>query len=153
MGIISFPDNCKKIIQALESNNLVGACDGSLISTNNGKGGGHAYSIRGWDSDEGKISGISPTPTSTTISSLTTELFGILATTALIYSISKYTTPTKNKGTTVTIYCDNEQAIKMCREKDPAINISETLQPEYDIKMLIQQLEDLASRKNNIYVD
>ena len=35
----------------------------------------------------------------------------------------------------------------MCREKDPAINISETLQPEYDIKMLIQQLEDLASRK------
>ena len=107
-------------------------------------GGGHSYSIRAWDNDDQIIYGYSLTPSSTTMTSLTTEMYGILSTTILILCLTKDNRIENPSSLSVPVYCDNEQAINMCNDKKPCLNISETLQPENDLKLLIQQIQSFS---------
>ena len=86
LGTIQFPNNDGSLlVQSLQQGMLLGSCDGSVISKYNPYQRGHAYSLQDWNTDKNNIIGYSPTPMTNTMSSLTTELYGVLAT-ALICS-------------------------------------------------------------------
>ena len=79
------------------------------------------------------------------MTSLTTELYGILATviTALVIALLHEDKITSKAS--ILIVSDNPHAIKMATSAPSIINISDTLQPEYDIQALLHMF--LLSRK------
>ena len=143
LGSIQHSTNSRNLVQALNENKLIGSSDGSLVTEGSSQWGSHAYSLRSWDNDEGKIIGKAPTPSTTKMTSLTTEIYGLLSTTILLYSITKFYKKEIQENKCVTIFCDNEQATKMYNDTNQAINITETNIPEYDIKLLIQKITNL----------
>ena len=140
LGSIHYPTDSSKLIQALNNNQLIGASDGSLVTEGRCTWGSHAYSIRTWDNDDAKLTGMATTPSTTKMSSLTTEIYGLLSATTVLYCITKHHQQEIQKNKCITIYCDNEQAVKMCNDTNHPINITETNVPEYDIKRLIQTI-------------
>ena len=118
LGSINHEENSIKLVQAINEDKLFGSCDGSLISEGARHWGSHAYTIRSWDNDEGKLTGSATTPRSTTMTSLTSEIYGLLSTTTtLLYCFTKHHKNEILNEKTVTIFCDNEQAVKMCNDK------------------------------------
>ena len=140
VGKINIDDDGKYVIERLRQNDLLGASDGSVIEKDTKATGAHAYTIGGYNSDKGKITGASNTPRSTIITSLTTELYGLIAFTTVMYCIAKKYKIHEDERVQMNVYCDNEQAVKMASNKEPPINISETLAAEYDLQQLIHHI-------------
>ena len=140
MGNIKEIQMIDQLHESLCENNLFGTCDGSLIRSNPTSRGSHAYSLMHPSLNQCRIIGSSSTPSTTNITSLTTEMYGLLCTTLLVFCLCKYDKATIPSNITVQIYCDNKQAVTMCSNKNPCLNISETLQAEYDLQLLIQQV-------------
>ena len=141
LGEIHLPlDNGCELIEALNTGQLLGASDGSVRTNKTKTIGGHSYSLRHWNTDKYKLTGKSPTPYSTTITSLTTELYGLLATTISLLVLTKTHQHRIVPSASATLTSDNEQAVKMAKEYEPAINISDTLKPEYDVQLLLYQI-------------
>ena len=69
--------------------------------------------------------------------SLTSELYGILATTVMLYTLSKHHYLQESTIYKAIITADNKQAIDMATTYTTPINISETQKPEHDIQHLI----------------
>ena len=139
LGNIKCPsDDGAELAKQISLGQSIGASDGSLITMNDEEYGGHAYSLNVWGSDEHSIIGYAPTPRSTEMTSLTTELYGLIATTLVVYIVcQKYNITTK---VTVPLTSDNEQGVKMGQEWKVPINISETTVHEYDLWRLLWQL-------------
>ena len=135
-------DNGAYLAQRLKSSNVIGASDGSLLRDDNHcPKGGHAYSIQAVENNEQRMYGQATTPLSTNMSSLTTELYGLIATTLSIYLICKQQRiQDDGKKCKMVIYADNKEAPKREKEIHEFINISETLKPEYDLTQLLQEL-------------
>ena len=85
----------------------------------------------------GRITGYSPTPMTNTLSSLTTEIFGLLANAVLLYALAKYHHLNDTTQYTAIITADNKQAIEMAQKYTTPINISEKQKAEYDIQKLL----------------
>ena len=128
----------------------IGVSDGSVITVDNESYGGHSYSLQSWHTDEYQIYGEVPTPHSTKISSLTTELYGLIATTLLVYILQKKYDVHQMLSVNTTITADNDQAIKMGNEWNTPLNISETNTQDYDLWTLLWQLRQ-ASTVNITY--
>ena len=139
--MISNPEHVYKSIQ---NGVAIGASDGSVVTIDNEAYGGHSYSIQAWDTDKQRICGEAPTPHSTNISSLTTELYGLLASTLLVYILGKKYDTDQNFNASTTITADNKQAIQMGNEWNTPLNISETNTHEYDLWTLLYQLKTAA---------
>ena len=139
-------ENCKAAAIAASCLNgtLVGATDGSLIDTKNGKRGAHSFLLIDEHTDQGMIKGSAPTPISTEMTSLTTEIYGLLAVTILLKAITVHYQEDNIINTPVRIYCDNEQAVNMANNLDPPINTSETIVPEYDLQALIHKIKAIT---------
>ena len=91
LGTITLPpDNGLSLVFSLRNGTLFGSCDGSGIRKHERTWGGHSYSIQDWNTDVNAISGHSPTPMSNNLSSLTSEMYGLLATTTIVYALSKH---------------------------------------------------------------
>ena len=118
----------------------LGATDGSLITIQQKKKGAHSFVIGCQAHNDNNITGSAITPASTNMCSLTTELYGLLAFTLMISCIAKHYEMVEEGKSKITVYCDNEQAVDMAETSEPPINISETLVPEYDLKILLQEI-------------
>ena len=148
LGNIKLPsDDGRHISCCLVDGNVIGASDGSLIKHNDCSVGGHSYSLQGYDSDEMCIVGNAVTPQSTNMSSLTTELYGLIATTLIVYIIENKYCKDYNGMVKTTLTADNEQAITMGNKWNFPINISETQQHEYDLWSLLWKLQNACSTK------
>lgn len=85
------------------------------------------------------------------MTSLTTELYGLLAVTIFLYTLQQHYNIKQNHKCKVAIYCDNQQAINMANEMEPPINISKTLVPEYDLQQLLHSIQQLLKLKKSIH--
>ena len=145
LGNITVPhDNGHLIIGALKEGTLIGASDGSVIQQDNKTWGGHSYSLQAWNTYDGRMNGNGPTPMTNNISSLTTELYGLLTTTLLLMIITKHHNISESKKYSAIIIADNKQAIKLADNYIAPINISETTSPEYDIQHLLHRIKKLT---------
>ena len=147
IGTIKSNDDGLVVFKELQHGTALGATDGSLVTRNGKKYGAHSYVIGGQSNDDFIITGTARTPNSTTISSLTTELYGLIAYTLVMICITKHYESEDMITKNVTVYCDNEQAVKMAKSVDPPINVSETMEPEYDLKILLQDLLEICPIK------
>ena len=142
LGIINVPlDNGLELIDAMNKGTLLGASDGSVTRKQKKKTGGHAYSLRQWNTDKYLLTGYAITPYSTTMNSLTTELYGLLATTIALLALTKVHHAKIEHTASAVLTSDNEQAVAMATTFQPALNISETLQSDYDLQALIHNIQ------------
>ena len=74
------------------------------------------------------------------ISSLTTELYGILATNIIIYVVLQHHEIENEASIEIVVTTDNKQAIQTAQQCTSPINISETLKPEYDLQELLHSI-------------
>ena len=132
-------DDGEALAQNIRIGHSIGASNGLLITSNDCEYGGHAYSLNAWDTDDYNITGHAPTPRSTEMTSLTTKLYGLVATTLVLYIICKKHNIQTNTSVLLTV--DNEQAVKMGQDWKTPINISETTVHEYDLWRLLWSLK------------
>ena len=135
--------NRSALLEHLHNGTLIGASDGSVIDDNFTSHGAHAFVLGSNMTGQNFITGYSKTPESTTIASLTTELYGLIAATLTILCISKYYMIEQIDLPPIYIYSDNEQAIEMANKQEDPINISDTLKFEYDLQGLLHQIKHL----------
>ena len=137
LGTVTIPKDDGEFISSYhEFGPLIGASDGSLMDNNNKLRGGYAYSLQRYDSDKGRIKGYAPSPTSSTMSSFTTELYGQIAILLVIYLLEKSNNSQSLDDRPILIYIDNKEVVKKTNKMSNPTNISETLSHEYDIKQL-----------------
>ena len=96
------------------------------------------------DTDDGRMVGCAHAPIATVMTSLTCEMYGILGTILLIFSIWKrYENDLQHHNSLqVTIYLDNKEAIEKAAEKNEKLNVSEFMKPEYDLECLIWDVQE-----------
>ena len=139
MGTTSIPlDDGKELYETLLKGKVIGVSDGSLQpKVDDIAKGGHAYAIHTWNHDDNGMYGSAGTPSSTNMSSLTTELYGLIAATVLVHMIAIKYTIVRAQGLDVVIYADNKQAIFMGNEMTTPLNLSNTEDHEYDLGGLL----------------
>jgi hypothetical protein len=139
LGTVAIPsDEGLALAHAIEDGTAVGASDGSVINTfDKLYYGGSAATIQQPHSDTDAFSCYSPSPHSSQLCSLTTELYGFITATILIYIIC--IAHGLGDGI-VTIYIDNREARKRGTAKDDYINVGDYLRADHDISLLLQQL-------------
>ena len=142
-----FPsDNGESLIVALSNGTLVGASDGSVKMNHTKQIGGYSYSLQHQNTDIGRIVGCASAPMSNSTTSLTTELFGLLATTLctfLLWKCNEFHPAMRNKQPSLAIYSDNKEAIGKCNEEAEDLNVSDHRRPEYDIEKLVWEIKHL----------
>ena len=151
LGTISLPnDNGKDLATEITRKGaIIGASNGSLyLATPQWRNGGHLYSLQLYNTDSNHIYGYASTPTSTAMSSLTTELYGVISTVLCVYLISTQHNITKGKDHRVVIVADNKEAIQTGGCKETPMNISETLTAEHDLGQLLQELIHITSHQS-----
>ena len=116
---------------AYNSGALIYGSDGSLVEENQIKKGSHAFSIQHYENDIGKIKGRAFTPSSTTMSSLTVESYGVISNIILLEVISRLR-PSNQGKPVIRIILDNKEVIKRCQEPPDVLNANQTMIPEYD---------------------
>lgn len=136
------PDNGKAMITSLNTGNLVGSCDGSVKELEDLPFGGFSYSIQDYYTDDNRIFGSCQVPLSNKITSLTSEMYGIIATLLCVYIIESVHYSELTTNDTVNITSDNKQAIKRSKKRPTLLNIGETLVAEYDLWKLIWEIQD-----------
>ena len=72
------------LFRLLEQGTLLGVSDGSVLNENWTSHGAHSYVFSNYNTDDGSISGFLKTPESTTLTSLTPELYGLIAATLIL---------------------------------------------------------------------
>ena len=149
LGKIKAPvDNGKMIQEKSLNGTLVGASDGSVKQGKDVDAGGYAYTVQLWETDTYGITGYAPCPSSTKVTSLTAELYGLIASTLVVFMLGKKISGGRTSRT-ITLSADNEQAIKMGQDWKTPINISETTQHEYDLWKLMWNL----AQESNIKIE
>ena len=148
---IHFPgDNGERLFESLIDGNLVRACDGSLVNEHEGTRGGFSFSLQQVESDEGRIVGCALVPGSNDMTSLTTEMYGILATiicSFLVWKQHYHKYPGIKSFPSITVYSDNKEAIGKANEEKQRFNTSEFLKPEYDLEKLIWDFQNILPFK------
>lgn len=119
----------KMYANAIMEGTLLGTCDGSVKTINKKDKGAHAFALSTTTSSTIELKGSKITLDSTAISSLTTEVNSIIATTAIILCITLQHPLDYSTSHIITIYCDNDQAVNMVNNMEPPVNMSETLVP------------------------
>ena len=106
------------LTEQLKKGCIYGACDGSLIRSSNQYVGAHSYCLCDPNTDNFNITDCTITPISTTIASLTMEIYGLIAITLLIYTLQEHYHIIATKQSNVWIFYNNEQAVTMASEKN-----------------------------------
>ena len=141
-------DNGAELIAALNAGTLVGASDGSLRQNEEGNYGGYGFSIQAQVHDEHRIVGMGSTPKTNDMTSLTSEMFGILGTLIVVYIISLHNSQNDDSNRSVIhIFSDNKEAIQRSSDRPEPLNVSEHMKAEYDVMMLIWDIQDLLPHK------
>lgn len=155
-----FPPEFRQLLQVIEypaddgltlaigmlQGTVLGASDGSIIETKNGTAGGFSYSLQLKDKDDNKIRGWSSTPASNQMTSLTSEMYGALATILLTYAVYihyKDLLPLSKNMKNISIWIDNKETIKRSTTDKQRMNVSEFWAPEYDVERLIWDIKQL----------
>jgi len=133
-------ETCEHLLNMAVENKLIAASDGSMHKTETGFYGGHGYSTQATENDNERIIGSAATPRSNDSSSLTSEMYGILANLLIICLLEKKYRQTKAKKAKYMIICDNKEALKRAQSTPDPMNISETLVSEYDLWKLISEI-------------
>lgn len=140
LGTMTTPDdNGKSISTAILEGYCIGASDGSLVSEYQRSYGGHAFSLHHFDTDEDCIIGRAPTPTTDTMSSLTTEQYGALGVVLLLHMVCIIHKITASDHV-VDIYLDNEEVTKRGGQSEKPMNVSSYLAADFDVWQLIVDL-------------
>ena len=148
LGEITIPnDDGSFLWEEMRLNKLVGASDGSIQRRNGKKMGGHSYSLQSYSTNENRITGYSATPRSTEISSLTAEMYGIIATLIAIKLLEHKHWTTGANSAKIIIYTDNMETVKRSMERPTVVNITDTLIPEFDLWKLIWDIKSTIKQK------
>jgi hypothetical protein len=138
LGTVEIPsDDGLALAHAIEDCTAVGASDGSVINQFDTLYGGSAATLQQQYSDNGAFSCFSPSPHSSQLCSLTTELYGFITATLLTHILC--IAHGLSDGI-VTVYIDNREAGKRGTADDMYINIGDYLRADHDISRLLQQL-------------
>ena len=139
MGTINIPqDDGRDLAAAIESGSVIGASDGSLHQDNKYHSGGHAFSLQRWETNENRVVGYGKTPTSSNMSSTTTEYYGMIAVVVLVLILeTKYNITVEQSHPPIQIYCNNEEVINKANCDEPTLNISEANKLDYDLYKLL----------------
>ena len=143
-------DNGEALYEKMIDGTLVGASDGLLKKENGKYKGRYAFSLQALENDDGRIVGNAAAPISNDMTSLTTELYGLLTTVICIFLVW---TQNKNKYTgirsfpPVKVYLDNKEAIDKANTKPEKLNVSEFLKPEYDLEMILWDIQNIMPVK------
>ena len=146
LQVISYPkDNGMELCNSIINGTLVGASDGSLKKVNGTYAGGYGFLLQDREHDKGRIVGCAGTPKTNSMTSMTSEIFGIAATALLTLIVYKQhqdeiDRSTKNK---VVIYSDNKEAIGRVNDENDPLNVSAHIQKEYDIAQLIKRIQQV----------
>ena len=153
LHVIEYPaDDGLSLAVGMLQGTLLGASDGSVIESKSGTFGGFAYSLQLHDTDENKIRGWSSTPLSNQMTSLTSEMYGALATLLLLYAVFihyKDFLPLEHHMHGIKIWIDNIETINRATEQKQRMNISEFWVPEYDPEKLLWDIQKLLPTKIN----
>ena len=128
LGEIILPqDNGLYISEAIVAGECLGASDGSLIKGFKTIKGGHGYALRGRDSIKNEILGLGPSPTSDSMSSMTTEHYGLLGLLVLLHRIcKKFRLCQEECFDSVIIYIDNKTVVERGRKKQEKLTSGTT---------------------------
>ena len=131
-------DNRKKLIDALTTGLLIGACDGWLQQNEEGKVGGYGFSLQTWDHDRQRIIRKGPTPKSNDMASLLLEIYGILGTVIMAFILHLHCERDipRNKMA-LDFYLDNKEATSRSMNKPDPLNVLEHLKTECNFMILI----------------
>ena len=143
VGSIDIPqDNGKSLVINSADEGIILASDGSLVEQGQNFYGGHGYSIQRQNTDEGRIIGRAATPRSTEMTSLTTELHGIIANLVILKLLEKKHDNLQTQYVfTYKITADNKEALKKGNEVPLPLNIGETLKGDYDLWKLMHEIQ------------
>ena len=89
------------------------------------------------------IYGYASTPTSTLMTSLTAELYGLISTILCVHLISTQQNLYGKENWRIVIVSDNKEDVQMGGGRDPPMNISNTLKAEYDLGQLLREMINL----------
>ena len=143
-------DNGEALYEKMIDGTLVGASDGSLKKENGKYKGRYAFSLQALENDDGRIVGNAAAPISNDMTSLTTELYGLLTTVICIFLVwtqNKNKYPGIRSFPPVNIYLDNKEAIDKANTKPEKLNVSEFLKPEYDLEMILWDIQNIMPVK------
>ena len=130
---IEQPNNkFKEILTQIKDGKLIGSCDGSLLTHQHQKYGGHSYVLQGYDHSRNRCQGWGCTPSSDTITSTTTEHYGLITILVVLQAVQDIY-QIKRQRCPVDIWIVNEETVKRANNTDVPINISETMVPDYDL--------------------
>ena len=105
-----------------------------------------------YEDDKYKIIGYGATPSTTDMSSTTTEHYGVLAVLTLLHAMNKMYKH-EVQFLPITIISDSKETVERANKIDDPTNISKTLTPDYDLGEMIRQLKtDLPYRINVTWI-
>lgn len=143
-------DDGASLYESMIDGELIGASDGSLRKENGLVYGGYAFSLQSTKDDKGRMIGYASTPRSNDMTSLTSEMYGVLATTVCVYCIWKqnqHRYPGISTFPAVKVYLDNKEAIDKANAKTTKLNVSEHLKPEYDLETTLWDIQSILPVK------
>ena len=152
-------EQVQKLIDKIKYGNVVGACDGSLLTLNRIQGqdytpntvGSYGFILQDEDNNTNYLQGSHVSPTSNTMSTLTTESFGCLAILTMLHLLSAQGQLHKYEGimNPVTIALDNQEVLDRTYNDPTETNISDFMCPEWDLWKMMRLLKRLLPIRVN----
>jgi ribonuclease HI len=151
LGKVIMPeDEGLGISEAIVEGVCTGGSDGSLCPTFRNKRGAFGYLLRG-TKDQGVIEGFGAAPNSDTMSSTTTESYGLIGVLILLHIICiKYQLCSEECFGAVKIYIDNKIVVERGNTTQELINLSDYNIPDQDLWTMITDLRKRLPIKVNI---
>ena len=142
VGKVILPnDDGLAIGEAIVEGCCLGASDGSLIKEFRQQRGSHGYAIGKQDDNLEKIKGFGPSPDSDSMSSMTTEHYGLLGLLVLLHLLcKKYLLCRQECFDSVIIFIDNRTVVERSNKAQEVINLSDYGVPDQELWALTTEL-------------
>ena len=142
VGKVIIPaDDGLAISEAIVGGYCLGASDGSLIQGFRTRRGSHGYALCTSNENNEMIEGFGPSPDSDSMSSTTTEHYGVIGLLVILHMVSKKYLLCRNECyDSVRILVDNKTVVERCNRPQEVINISDYAVPDQELWALMTEL-------------
>ena len=141
MGTVKGPkDKGIEIRDAIINGNCKGASDGSLVSESKKKWGGHGFLIQTDKESTERYEGFATTPSSDSMTSQTTEHYGLLGNVILLHCICSSHDIKSEDNAKIVLYIDNKEVGERGNRNFEPQNVSEYLTSDADLWALTSKL-------------
>ena len=142
VGKVIIPDDGGLAIsEAIVEGRCLGASDGSLLKGFRKQKGSHGYAIGKKDDNIETIKGFGPSPDSDSMSSMTTEHYGLIGLLVLLHILcKKYLLCRQECFDSVIIVIDNKTVVERSNKEQEVINLSDYGVPDQELWALTSEL-------------